>query len=351
MNKMIKIFIAGLLISTSGMAALKGQIQNENVKSLADIQSSVLTTTGNLSSGSPCIASPASVVGLAVGQFAYDTTTPSNIPAGTTISGLPGSCSSGQIKLSANAAGNGSGDTLTFGGQMSQLINDTKIYVSAGGLNEQLSTYIASVIGATPPTTQRFLSGSGTYTLPTSPSPKYLRVTLIGGGSGGQGEDGATHPGAAGANSTFGTSLLTAGGAPANSSSGPVAGGANTIAGGPVVIQNIAGGSGSSYTAITNAGGGQGCSSPLGGASGGAQTNQSALNAIANTGSGGGGGGGATGSSAGGNGGSCGGYIQAYITSPASTYAYSVGAGGLGGVSSQSGGNAGSGIIVVEEFY
>jgi hypothetical protein len=34
----------------------------------------------------------------------------------------------------------------------------------------------------TAPTVQKFLSGSGTYTTPTSPSPLYIKVTMVGGG-------------------------------------------------------------------------------------------------------------------------------------------------------------------------
>ena len=46
--------------------------------------------------------------------------------------------------MSANAAGSGTGDTITFGGQDSQLINDSKIYVTGNSLNETLNTAIVN---------------------------------------------------------------------------------------------------------------------------------------------------------------------------------------------------------------
>lgn len=145
------IFITLSLLLFSLQAGAVGKIQNENVKSQAEIKSANGTITGNLTNGSACIVSPSSTAGLFVGLFAYDSTTPANIAAATTIAGLPGSCSAGQIQLSANAAGSGTGDTITFGGQLSQLINDTKIYATGAGV--PLATAIASgLIGADPGT-------------------------------------------------------------------------------------------------------------------------------------------------------------------------------------------------------
>lgn len=70
-------------------------------------------------------------------------------------------------------------------------------------------------------------------------------------------------------------------------------------------------------------------------------------------GGGGGGTNGGVGSKAGG-GGSAGGYVDAIITSPSSTYAYAVGAGGSGGAGLNgafAGGAGGSGFIEVTEYY
>ena len=156
------IFTLPLLISH---ADAKGRIQNEDVKSLSDITASVLTTTGNLTSGNACIASPGSLSGLATGLFVYDTTNPTYVPSGYTITGLPGSCSAGQIQLSGNAAGTATGDTLTFGGQASQLINDTKIWVTSVNPNQQLSSAIASGVIGSSGGSKNYLS---TYTASTS---------------------------------------------------------------------------------------------------------------------------------------------------------------------------------------
>ena len=137
------ISILGLVLLTNNAFA-RGWVQNEDVKSSADIRSSAGTITGNLTSGSACIASPSSTAGLATGLYIYDTTNSTRISAGTTIAGLPGTCSAGQIQMSANAAGSGTGDTITFGGQDSQLINDSKIYVTGNSLNETLNTAIVN---------------------------------------------------------------------------------------------------------------------------------------------------------------------------------------------------------------
>lgn len=122
----------------------KGWLQNEDVKSLAELQAAVLTTTGNLANANACISSMGSTAHLTVGLFIYDSTSPAKISSGTTIAGVPGTCPAGQIQMSTNATASATGDTITFGGQMSQLINDTKIYVTGLGLNQQLSTAITN---------------------------------------------------------------------------------------------------------------------------------------------------------------------------------------------------------------
>lgn len=141
--KKINLLIAIAILTTS-TAFAKGKIQNEDVKSLSDIQSATLTITGNLTISNACITSPSSTTNLGVGQFIYDTTTPARISSGTTIAGLPGTCSAGQIQMSTTAVSSATGDTITFGGQMSQLINDTKVYVTANSINQQLSSAISS---------------------------------------------------------------------------------------------------------------------------------------------------------------------------------------------------------------
>jgi len=140
MKKIIYLLLMFACLNSYGV----GRLQNEDFKSLSDLTSAVLSTTGNLTSGSPCISSPGSVAKLGVGQFVYDVTNPLFIPSGTTIIGLPGSCSVGQIKLSANAISNATGDNITFGGVVSSLLNDSKIYVTANNINDQLSNAISN---------------------------------------------------------------------------------------------------------------------------------------------------------------------------------------------------------------
>ena len=136
-----------LTLLISAVVYAKGRIQNEDVKSLSDL-TSVVSITGNLTSGTACIASPSSTVGISAGLFVYDATLGTRIPSGTTVVALPGTCSAGQIQISQNAAGSATGDTINFGGQASQLINDTKIWVSSVTPAQQLSSAISTgVIG------------------------------------------------------------------------------------------------------------------------------------------------------------------------------------------------------------
>lgn len=55
---------------------------------------------------------------------------------------------------------------------------------SAGTWSVQSTSVGLTISG---PTVQKFLSGSGTYTTPTSPAPLYLVVEMVGGGGGGGG--------------------------------------------------------------------------------------------------------------------------------------------------------------------
>ena len=205
--------------------------------------------------------------------------------------------------------------------------------------------------GGVPPTIQKFLTGSGTYTRPSSPSaPIYLKVTMVGGGGGGGGAGGGA-TGQSGGISTFGLSLSAGGGfggfTGASGGSGNSGGPASL---GSAVGTALTGGSGLggtvSTTSITLGGaggvtafGGQAISNPGGG--GGV--------AVPNTGAGGNGGGGAVVGTPAGGGGGAGGYVQAFIFAPATSYTYAVGAAGTGGTGG--GMTGGSGYIIVEEYY
>jgi hypothetical protein len=207
------------------------------------------------------------------------------------------------------------------------------------------------------PTVQKFTSGSGTYIPPTGVS--YIKVKMVGGGGGGGG-GGTTSgtDGGAGGNTTFGTSLLAAnGGSGGLKEDGAVTSGGTASLGTGPIGTTIQGGSsplGSYGATVNNVNGGSGASSPFGGAGvGGNGTAGTA--AIANTGSGGGGGGSNNvATSLGGNGGASGGYIDAIINGPSSSYSYAIGAAGTAGTAGTNGnaGSAGgSGYIEVTEYY
>ncbi len=196
------------------------------------------------------------------------------------------------------------------------------------------------------PTVQKFTSGSGTYTTPTSPKvPLYIRVVAQGGGSGGAGS-GAGGVGTAGGSTTFGTTLIVAGG-------GAAGAGSSTASLGAAVGIALLGGYPVTATNLINSSGGLGGNSAFGGAGPGGFASTAGVAAVANSGAGGGGGGG-TASFGGTFGGGAGSFVDGIITSPAATYSYAVGAGGAGGAAGAggfAGGAGGAGIIVVYEYY
>lgn len=231
--------------------------------------------------------------------------------------------------------------------------------VTAIGAGKVTNTMLAgsiatSKISLTAPTVQRFTSDSATYTTPAG--VLYIKVKMVGGGGGGGAS--ANGNGGAGGDSTFGTSLLTAGGgaggAQGSSVTSGAAGGTNTINSPAVVIINsIGGGGGASADAVSGnkVASGIGGNSALAGA--GKGISGSAAGAAGGTNTGGGGSGGSGGASGQqGSGGGGGGYIEAIITSPSASYSYAVGVGGSAGHSTgNDGGAGGSGLIVVEEYY
>lgn len=240
----------------------------------------------------------------------------------------------------------------------SQIANDSLVYAQ-----------IAGAVKA--PTVQKFTSGTGTYTTPSSPAPLYIRVRMVGGGGGGAGGSQSGGNGGNGGNTTFGTSFLVANGgsgsiAASNNGLAGAGGGAASLPAGAtgITIAGSAGINGGTQTG-TGAGaplssfffpGGAGGSSAFGGAGLGAAGAATATPGATNSGSGGGGGG-QNGSNAAANvaagGGGSGNFVDAIITSLASTYSYAIGAGGTAGTSGggEAGAAGGSGVVIVEEFY
>lgn len=207
------------------------------------------------------------------------------------------------------------------------------------------------------PTFQKFTSGTTqTYTLPTSPSPIYIKVRMVAGGGGGAG--GGTSPGngGSGGNTIFAGNTANggSGGVVSSSGAGGTAGTISTGTGFSFAGQNGAYVGQQAESVGYNHAGGVGGGTPFSG--GGMPQNGTGQVPATNSGAGGGGGLSATtnASTYPGSGGGAGNYMEYIISSPASTYTYTVGGGGSAGSTGTNGfaGGAGaSGFIVVEEYY
>ncbi len=225
---------------------------------------------------------------------------------------------------------------------------DIGIFISEGSGNWRCVSFTRA--NSTPqgkqPTRQVFTSGTAaTYTTPSGATRINVRMVGGGGGGGAQG----TNAGSDGADTTFST--LTAGKGTGGGTASAAGGNGGTGTNGDI---NISGGKGAqasgNSSASTTLAGGHGGNGFFGGAGAGG-INGAGTNAAANSGSGGGGGGGSPSSNAG-SGGGAGAYVEKLITSPATTYTYTVGAGGNGGAAGvAAGGNGAAGIIIVDEWY
>lgn len=210
------------------------------------------------------------------------------------------------------------------------------------------------------PTTQTFITGTAaTYTAPAG--VRWLRIRVKGGGGGGGGGGGTATggTGGTGGNSSIFNGLSVAGGqaGTGGGQAGNLLNGANGGAGGTTAVGyfNMAGAPGGNSVP------GIGAFAGLGGAGGGHGGGISGNLAVGGTGAANSGGGGGGGSSAGGQGAGGGGgegaYADILITSPASTYTYTVaaaaagGAAGTVGTNMAAGGPGATGYIVVEEYY
>lgn len=212
----------------------------------------------------------------------------------------------------------------SFGGQTGAILLNAPDLAMSG------NTLQLSAARRTTPTSQTFLSGSGTYTKPANAI--WLRVRLIGGGGGG----GTTAAGN-GTSTTFGP-LTGSGGT--GGAGGTTGGPGGTGTGGSVLnLQGGAGGCGGG-TLVSNIQGASGGNGYFGGA--GTASNSVAIVPTANTGAGG------SAADNQGTGGGAGGYCEHIFTSPANTYSYSVGTGGSQGTNGTAGA---TGVIIVEEYY
>lgn len=209
------------------------------------------------------------------------------------------------------------------------------------------------------PTVQKFTSGSGTYTTPTSPrKPLYIRIKMIGAGGGGSGSGSASlGTGGAGGNSAFGDGTANGGGGGTGISGGGDGGvgvlGTGWI--GTVMTGGKGGGYSTNQLSLSQLGGAMGGNNPFGGGAPSGNADIVGYSGAANTGGGGGGGGiGNVNSLFTGCGGGAGGYVDAILASPGTSYSYAVGAAGTAGTlgtSGRAGGAGGSGYIEVTEYY
>lgn len=232
-----------------------------------------------------------------------------------------------------------------------------KIVESTGAtLNSSDRTQVWAAIKKVP--TQQFFNvgtPSGVYTRPTG--VRWIRVQLIGGGGGGSGAGtGSPGSGGSGGNTTFkvqgGAALLVAPGGAGAVGATPGAGGVPTS--GAISALLIPGNAGSlpgisstTPTSPINVWGGRGGDGVFGGGS--------SSTGYYGTGSGGSGGPtGSTTSSFPGTGGGAGGYVDAIITTPVTSYDFTVGGPGTAGAAGTAG-NAGyvggGGAIIVTEYY
>lgn len=235
----------------------------------------------------------------------------------------------------------------------------TGTFTTGNGIISSGAEIQLSAARRTLPTRQTFTSGSvATYTTPTN--ALWLRVRIVGAGGGGGASNASTN-GITGGTTTFG-STTALGGSPGtgNSSTGPAsgaAGGSGGSTGTGTQIVRLSGGDGDTgcRSLSTPMVSGKGGGTYFG--SGGAATDAaSSVGGAGKSGTGAGGAGGGNYSAGGAGGGAGGGeYVEILITSPSSTYTYTVGASGAGGGTAGGGGSnggaGGSGIIIVEEYY
>ncbi|MBN8928653.1 MAG: hypothetical protein J0H19_18740 [Rhodospirillales bacterium] len=192
--------------------------------------------------------------------------------------------------------------------------------------------------------TRQILTSGTTYNRPDGCTR--IEVRMNGGGGGGGGGGSGASPGAtgtAGGNTSFNGIVAKggAGGAGAGTSTLAAVGTPGT---GIATLRRPGQVGGFGFVA-----GGNGGSSPFGGA--GAAGIQNGTAAAANSGSGGGGAGATNLTSSGAAGGSAGEYAEIEINNPDPTYPIAIGAGGNGASGSYVGGNGAFGIIIVDEYY
>jgi len=322
--------VTGTLATLAGSETLSNKTFNASNNSLV-IGGAVITSATNL----------LDTIGSSQGQLLYRSSTAwSALTVGTSGQALVG----GTIPQWAALAGTGTVTTLVSG---------TGITLSPATITTSGTISMSSQRQTLPTITVLNSGSSATYSLPAN--CLWIQVEMVGGGGGGAGSGTTPGNGIGGGVTSFSTSPL----ASTDRSAGG-GGGANTSAGGAGSNVFVGtgftknGGTAQNGSGLNATAGGNGGVIVYGGVGwGGAAGGGAGVAAIVNSGAGGGGGGVNT-TINGGGGGGAGGYMLAIITSPATSYTYTVGAGGSGG-SAGTGGAAGaaggSGSIFVTEFY
>jgi hypothetical protein len=266
--------------------------------------------------------------------------------------------------LSAASALTGSEFVPIFQGSNPAVRASTSAISSAAALNGDVvkaansQTTLLSVGRRTLPTTQVFITGSGTYTTPAN--ALWLEIKFVGAGGGGAGGGATATGGAVGGNTSM-TGLATAnggGGAPTGVGVNAGLGGqGNTSTGGYLNIAGTDGEGGriAQTTAANNSIGGSGGSSCIGGGSTGGTGISAGFAGKTNSGAGGGGGGATNAvNSITGGGGASGACTSMIVNTPSASYPFSIGVGGAAGAAGTTGtaGGAGAnGVITVVEHY
>lgn len=259
---------------------------------------------------------------------------------------------SGQLKFALVSA-------IASAGSVSSIDARTGSFTTSNGIDSTGGNVIElTAARRTLPTTQRFSSGSGTYSTPAN--VLWIDIFLTGGGGGAGGNTNNGNAGGASCWNTSGAACTT----PVYSTGGGGLGGVGfagggtggTVTGTGTCKDSADGGMGfngvpSNGTLGANGGHGGGSHFGTGGRGGGGIQNGNAATVL---GAGGGGGGNTNGvSNLSGSGGGAGAYCYAIIGTPAATYTYAVGAAGAGssGDSIASGGAGAAGEILVIEHY
>ena len=358
------------------------------------------SATGTTTSGSLSLTLNSAVTGvIGVGSQITSTYLATNISPGIYITGITTNVPVNNVTLTGSISGNILTVTAISSGTLA--VGQVLSTSSAPGTATTLPSIVYQISGTTGSTGTYYLTGSttlasttiyanalistsvltmsnypwaavssttftiatpnyGVYTVPTN--CKYLYIEMVGGGGGGGGGSSPNYAATTGGSTTFGSSLTASGGfggLSVNTSSNQAmlgyGGGATITPTSGITGLALTGGNGSIGVSYA---GGTGGVSPFGGAGSNCLNGADfqLTNGLPNTGSGGGG----LGTTAPGTydsavGGGAGGYIKAYITSPASTYTYIVAIGGNGAQSISNppfnGGNGGSGVIIVTAFF